>query len=159
MKHLDTYKQKVLNTELLEYSAKKSSLQTIRELISKGADVNCKSHTGETPLMKASKVMFYNAVKLFIENGADVNAVTLSNHNALIRLAASIPVYSFDKKQSPKKIVDLLVTSGIDLTVKDKINNIDAFELNPAIGEYVMSKFPKECEEYIMKKDSEKYNI
>jgi len=78
MKYIKTYEklrlgtQKDFNNALLKYCRKKESLQLIRSLLYKGADINCKDSQGLTPLLIASNSRFYSAVKLLIEKGASL---------------------------------------------------------------------------------------
>lgn len=54
------------------------NLQNVEKLISKGADVNCLSKSGDTPLTAACKNEHYNVAKLLLEKGADPNQ--MDNH-------------------------------------------------------------------------------
>ncbi len=51
----------------------------MRELIKAGANVNCTGFDYDTPLINASKKIFYSGIKLLIDNGADVNLTNKFN--------------------------------------------------------------------------------
>ncbi|MDO5764839.1 MAG: ankyrin repeat domain-containing protein [Elusimicrobiales bacterium] len=57
-------------------------LDKVRELIDAGADLNLELFS-ETPLLKAIKGKYAEVVKVLLESGADVNAVTKSGKTAL----------------------------------------------------------------------------
>ena len=59
------------------------SIKDIQEYISQGADVNATTADGYTPLMYAAMFNTAEAVRLLIENGADVNAKDFQRQTAL----------------------------------------------------------------------------
>ena len=164
MKYIKKFNtQEILNDELLELlgcCSNKSSLQKIKELISKGADVNCRDTYNRTPLMKSACYQFYEAVDLLINYGADVNAVDDNNQNALIFIVTrSIR----NLKEHVFNIIDLLINSGADISHKDNDGD-DIFHTydeksNKKLIKYISDKFPKEYEEYLFKQNIEKYNL
>lgn len=82
MKYLKTYEvnslTKQLSKRLFDYSGKKSALETIKNLIKSGADVNYQDILGDTPLINAAKSFFLSGIKVLLENGADVNQINKS---------------------------------------------------------------------------------
>ena len=144
MKYIKTFEklrvgnQKELNSALLKYSRVKESLQLIRSLIFKGADVNCKNSIGSTPLLIASQAHFYSAIKLLIEKGADVYAIDKYGNNALILLVSSNKFIN-----STKECIDLLIEKDIDLA-QTNYQDKDAFLLQTKAVEYMNYYYTKD---------------
>ena len=173
MKYIKAYeeieshlRQKLLDKELLKYSSKKSALQNMRKLISAGANVNYYDINDGTPLIEAAKSSFYSGLKLLIDNGADVNIKNRKNQTALL-IVSCLSRWAIKKyENNVKNIVDLLIINDADMNAKDTNGNdmFDYFDLNPNITnvnmrEYIKNKFPEQYNEYLIKKDVEKYNI
>lgn len=85
---------------------------TVELLLSKGADVNVKGPSGDTPLYIAVAVHEKNVVELLLAEGADVNAKTLRGETALHRAAL----------EGHKEIAELLIAKGADVDAKDYRN-------------------------------------
>ncbi|MFH1115295.1 MAG: ankyrin repeat domain-containing protein [Pseudomonadota bacterium] len=62
-----------MNEELLR-AAETGSLEQVKSLLAKGADVNAKTRLGITVLMAAVRTGNLDLVKFLVDNGADVNA-------------------------------------------------------------------------------------
>ncbi len=63
-----------LRIPILSYAIRKnSSLEVLKELIQKGADINARDSNGMTPLMVAVESGNLEAVKLLLESGALIN--------------------------------------------------------------------------------------
>lgn len=62
-------------------------LQTVKQLISLGANVNAFDRDGHTPLMMASILNWLEVVQLLIESGAELNACTSRGESALLLAA------------------------------------------------------------------------
>jgi len=156
MIHLNSYQQQSLNNELLKYSSKRSSLQKMRQLIFQGADVNYQNKSGKTALMEAVQKQFYSGVKLLLDNHVTVdtiNAVDDIGYTAINKLIA-ISNYNFEKSGS-KKIIDLLIESGADLRI-----GVDVLGGRYILArDYISEKYPEQYEEYLIKKNSETYNL
>jgi len=163
MKHIKTYTQKELDDNLLKYSAKQASLQKVRELITDGANVNCFDRIRyNTPLINASQQLNYSTIKLLIENGADINLVNKNNKNCIFYIVNQ-NTYTYTKyKNKINNIIDLLISSGINLNNKNK-SDVDIFdniqESNPFILQYIIDNYPEEYKEYLMKKTANKFNL
>jgi len=71
-------------TALLLAARPGKSLETVRLLLENGADVNGRSHDGDTPLIVASSM---ETVELLISKGADVNSKNREGLTALMRAA------------------------------------------------------------------------
>ncbi|WP_028329472.1 ankyrin repeat domain-containing protein [Brachyspira alvinipulli] len=93
----------------LIYASEKGNINIMQYLIDNGIDVNGKAdENGDTPLLWAvTGENPYEASKLLIENGADVNATNNSGVAPATILAASTP-----------KVVKLLKDNGADLDTK-----------------------------------------
>lgn len=105
-----------------------TDLQTVRALVDRGANVSQAARDGSTPLMIASgfgaravsdddeftdlgpRADPLDAVKLFVEKGADVNAANNLGNTALHYAAL----------QGNERIVEFLVSKGAKLDVKNK---------------------------------------
>ena len=93
----------------LIYASEKGNINIMQYLIDNGIDVNGKADdNGDTPLLWAVTGQNpYEASKLLIENGADVNATNNSGVAPATILAGSVP-----------KVVKLLKDNGADLDKK-----------------------------------------
>ena len=86
------------------------SLEEIKELLKKGADVNASDKYGRTALMMAARLGTLDVVKCLVEHGADFEAKDKDGWTALIKAAI------FGKLD----VVKCLAECGADLDVKDK---------------------------------------
>ena len=69
---------------LLYFAVRKGAIETMKLLISRGADMNIRSSGfGKTPLFQAAFQGRFEAAKLLVEHGADVNAQDDYGENAL----------------------------------------------------------------------------
>ena len=93
----------------LMHAAALGSIDTMRLLLDKGADVNAKSAAGATALMWAAADPA--KVKLLVERGADVKAVSESGRTALLLAAMS---------DQSAETVRLLLERGADAKVLDR---------------------------------------
>ncbi len=84
-------------------------VNTMKTLITAGADVNLRVNNGVTPLMAACGP-FPAAVQLLLDNGANVNA---TDHNENFTAL----MYAATEGLSP--IVDILLKAGADPSMKD----------------------------------------
>jgi len=163
MKHIVTYTQKELNSELLEYSENKASTQKVRELILDGADVNCfDASKSRTPLIKAVLKLNYSIIKLLIENNADVNLTNRFNETCLFFITHNGNYTYKILKKNIDNIIDLLMKSGIDMKIEnlkgeDIFSKIDTS--NPIILQHIIETYPERYKEYLMKKTANKFNI
>jgi ankyrin repeat protein len=93
----------------LMHAAAIGSLDTMRLLLDKGADVNARNAAGATALMWA--VTDLSKVRLLVDRGADVKAASSLGHTALELAAMS---------DGSVEIVRLLLTHGADPKAVDK---------------------------------------
>ena len=97
-------------TALLITFANAGSLETVRLLVSKGADAKAVGAAGRTGLIMAAGANDLDMVRYFIEQGANVNAVNttdISGHTALMAAAA----------QNNTAMVRLLLDKGADVNM------------------------------------------
>ena len=135
-------------------------MQNVKQLLKDGVNPNFRDYSGATPLHKACSAKFTSAVKLLIENGADVNAQNNSKNTPLIFTMASIG-YRFTKDSNVKTIISLLLNAGADLSIKNNLGQ-DPIMLNKfdkKVEEFIEEQFPEKYAEYLMKKDADKYNL
>ncbi|XP_077298905.1 uncharacterized protein LOC143920079 isoform X1 [Arctopsyche grandis] len=108
------------------------SLDVVKFLVEKGADVNCKDQFNDTPLLNAIKYSDINVVRLLFENGADMNCKNCLDETPL-HLAAKI---------GNEEIVKYLVTKNAK-NIKNFENNtpldVAVFRGHDKIVEILMS--------------------
>lgn len=98
-----------INDDLFE-KCKQGDLESVKLLISQGADVNAEDRSwGDTPLIVAIQKSHEAIVKFLIEQGANVNFKKKKNGETPLIIAC--------EKGSPD-IVNLLITSGVDVNVE-----------------------------------------
>jgi len=96
---------------LLNTACRKNSIQMVKLLLAKGADVNLADDRGDTPLMLAAlHARTPEIVKLLVQKGADINAV--SDDGSSILDHAVIGVVS---SQGSMQAVKFLVDQGLDV--------------------------------------------
>jgi len=71
-------------TDSLFKAVKEGSLERVKRLVDKGADVNLRAPSGSTPLMYAADGNKIDIVRFLLTRGADVNAKNGTNNTALI---------------------------------------------------------------------------
>lgn len=103
--------KKILNTAV-RVAAREGRVDVLNEYIKKGADINSPSDQEMTALMYAALNCRTEAVRLLIKNRAKVNMRDSKGRTALMLAARASCVPA---------IRVLLHTSGIDLTLRDRI--------------------------------------
>lgn len=91
-------------------AANSNHLDTIKFLISRGANINATRNTGHTALMVASKTGSEKVVEYLIQNGADINLITNEGADAFI--------YATQYGNVP--CAALLLEAGADINHMDK---------------------------------------
>lgn len=81
------------------------------ELIQHGAEINCSTLTGATPLHTAADNGNFDAIKILLIYGADVNSVYQSNGRTALHLAAFV---------GNLKCVKKLIKSGAGILLEDR---------------------------------------
>jgi hypothetical protein len=114
--------------------------EEIEDLIQKGADINVKDETGETPLYRAVFNREMDAVKVLLAHGADVNVKENDGWTALMWAAY----------KGSKDIVQMLLEKGADVNIE---NNYGSRVWDGCDREIV-----KVINEHIKKNGGEPYN-
>ena len=102
------------NQNLIE-AVRARNLQSVKEILKAGADVNAADDGGYTALMLAALFGLEDMVEFLISQGADVNAATGWGATALTRAA----------QDGKKEIVELLLSSSADVN-KQEYDGADA---------------------------------
>jgi len=101
-------------TKSLHQAAVSGDINRVKELLTKGADINLKNRQGWTPLHAAVWNQKQDIAKLLIEKGADVNVKDRSSRTAL----------QFAADTGQKEIVELLLANKADVnTVSARAEN------------------------------------
>jgi len=161
MRHIKTYTQKELDEDLLKYSQNNSALQKMRELIKDGANIDCVDVIHRTSLIIATNYLNYSIIKLLLENGADINIVDKYGDNCLFYIVKQDNYTYHTLMNKINIIVDLIITHGIDMNIKNN-NNKDIFGLtnaNPFILQYIIDNYPEKYKDYLLKKEADKFNL
>ena len=90
-------------------TVKNEDFESVKILISAGADVNASNSRGWTPLHQASRKGYFEIVKYLVDNGADVNAPKNDSWTPL-HLASTYGDF---------EIVKYLVENGADVNASD----------------------------------------
>lgn len=101
-----------LNNELLETVVIAKKAKDIKDLILKGADVNCVNESGMTPLLLAAQYNSAVAVlNALIKNGAAIDVVEPEYKSTALHLAAN--------NNTNPKIISTLISNGCSLEEKN----------------------------------------
>lgn len=96
-------------------------LQELKNLIEGGVDVDTKDSQGTTPLIEASSLRREDIVRYLLSKNANVNA-----RNFLGRSALHVAYYlSF--RSPPTTIVELLLSAGADVNIRDENGDTPLF--------------------------------
>ncbi len=93
------------------------SLEEIKELLKKGADMEAKNRYGRTVLMTAAEWGHLDVVKYLIENGADLEAIDRDRQTALFCAA----------KNETLEVCQYLIEQGADVKAKDNCGETALF--------------------------------
>lgn len=118
---------------LLKSVIEKGSLDTIKYLVSKGADINAKDSDGKAPLHWAIKEENLDIIECLISNGADVNAKDKYDktplHWAIGEVSLDITkhkdsYFAISADQAVARmgklyIIDYLILNGADVNAKN----------------------------------------
>lgn len=99
-----------LNKALLDYDTYRD-IAKVRNLISRGADVNAKTSDGQTPLHFAVHYGSKEVVELLVAKGADVNAIAKGSYR-------QTPLH---EAGANKKAAEVLISEGAYVNIKDGI--------------------------------------
>jgi ankyrin repeat protein len=152
MKYIKTYENNNLEDHLIN-SIKSGRLYKVKELIEKkGVDKNFKDRNSSTPLMLAIILEKKDIVKYLLSINVDLNIQDYRGNTALM-LAAMHSLQNFDS------LCDL-IDAGADwfLENKSKENFLD-FMLFKHLKDRLINKYPDKYENYLLKKEADKYNL
>ena len=131
----------------------------LSELLSKykkrNVNINFDYNGGFTPLdysiLHRSSIKI---IKMLIDYGADINKQNISGVTPLMFASSRVKMdfHNFD-------IVIFLIKAGADWNIKDK-HNLDFLDYLPEEKErYILKNFRIEYENYLIKKNADKYNL
>ena len=111
--------RKILIQNLFMNAISDNDLEEVKLLINAGVDINATNDHGVTPLLFA---VVYNAesgdmVKLLLENGADVNAQSVSDGYTALMHAVKLVDF---RQENRAKIVEMLLKAGADVNIQNK---------------------------------------
>ena len=101
--------------DFLLLAAETEDLSGLKELISKGVDVNLCNPYGQSPLILAAEENFTNGVEFLIHSGADLKRDGISALHAAI-------------SRDHLEIAEILVSNGVSLTSIDSSNGWTALD-------------------------------
>jgi ankyrin repeat protein len=120
--------QKNLNSALIK-SVKKGNLETLKNLLDQGADIDCANDLGDRPITLAVENQNLGIIKALLKRGADVNA---KDGNSRTPLMLAMECQDLRKK-SAKQIFETLLDQCPNLATEDVDGNTalsDAAEAN-----------------------------
>ncbi|SVC81365.1 uncharacterized protein METZ01_LOCUS334219, partial [marine metagenome] len=101
--------------ELLHKAAILGNIETVKQHLADGADVNAMDKGDQTPLHRAAIYGHKEIAELLIANGADVNAKNEDGYTPLLSAVGLLANHA-----RSLGIVELLIAKGADLSVKTK---------------------------------------
>lgn len=104
--------EKAARPQALLSAVYNNNIEKVKELLSKGTDINTKDNDKMTPLLIATEKGYIEIAKLLIEKGADINAKNDKGITALI--------FASDEK-GDINILKLLLDKGADINAKDNV--------------------------------------
>ena len=103
---------------------RKKALKVLKNLISRGANINHNNSLGKTPLMGASEIGYFEAVNLLIKSGAKINQKDKSGNTALIIAAQNNKidvVKALLKARANRKIKNKAGVTALDVALDKDI--------------------------------------
>jgi len=106
----------------------------------------------DSKLFNSIRDNLYNLSKDLINQGADVNTEFFGFTSLLFYLCK----YEFPEKN----IIELLINNGAGLTVKNNLGRdiVDMLKIRN-LFDFFIEKYPDKYKEYIINKETEKYNL
>ncbi|KAK8135510.1 hypothetical protein PG984_003450 [Apiospora sp. TS-2023a] len=115
----ETLIKKFEGISLLHHAAKIGDVKAIERLLKHNASVDIRSSKQDTPLMMAVMANHFEAAKMLVENGADVNVMSKQYNNATAVIQAA--------KAGSLPMVHLLCRNGANVKHKTPQDNMSAF--------------------------------
>lgn len=162
MKYIKQYEIKIMpfeaQKEIVNASSNNDDVK-LNKLIKKykGESIDFNYNKGYTPLLYAAMFDCEKTTKILIDNGADINKKS-DNCETPLMLAA---------KRNNRKVLELLLNSGADWFIKND-NKYDPIYFDNTFIEYIPTKgtekwiagkYPEQYKEYLIRKESDKYNL
>ncbi|AZL90016.1 ankyrin repeat protein [Megavirus baoshan] len=96
------------------------SVKIIKLLLKKGIDINNQSKLGTTCLSLAFQYANLNIINILLKKGADAKFITKNKKNALMLLCDN---YCYEEYKKLKKIINILLDSGININSQDNLGD------------------------------------
>jgi cytohesin len=112
---LDLTDSPIIREAELSMAAEEGNIETVKQLLAAGRDVNTKAYGGRTPLHHAAGYGHKEIAELLIAKGADVNA-----RNELMDATPLFMRLPFGAAAGHKEIIELLIAKGADVNARDK---------------------------------------
>jgi len=183
MKYIKKF-EKTYSNELF-FAVECDDIALIEVLIYSGADINCTNYINNTPLIAAAYNNKIEIVKLLIEAGADLNIQNNDGHTALIFASifgyielvkllidagANLNIHNIHHQQRDTaltvaayrqniEVIKLLIKAGADWNFKNDENKYFLDYLDDKDKNEIEKLDPEKYNEYLMKKNAEKYNL
>jgi len=113
----------------LRIATKTNNVESVKSLITKGADIESTNKKGKTPLIIAAQFNALDAAKVLVEAGANLNV----QHNN-----GGTPLF-FAAKNDSVKVAQLLLANGANSTIKNT-EGYTPYEIARENGSYLIEK-------------------
>ena len=137
---------------LIDY-IKNDKTKEIKDLIESGVDVNMSNKNGNTALMYAAAFNKDILIKILIKAGAKLD--TQNNYDKTALIYAS---KSYNSEYIHIEIIKLLIDAGADWNIKDEDDRDFLYYLDKK-KDFIIDLYPEQYKNYLIKKDSGKYNL
>jgi len=108
---------------LLNTACNSNSIEIVKLLLAKGADVNLSGHGGYTPMMYAAEsAITIEIMELLIEKGSDINPIAQDGVNALIKA-----IFGVLSDSGSIDAVQLLIDKGMDVNYAIEAENANGY--------------------------------
>jgi len=149
MKYIKKF-EKAFESSLMD-DINNNNIVHIKRLIDSGVDLDVQDNEGDTALTWAAYKSNKEIVELLITAGASLNVQDNDGNTALI--------LSLFKNNNNIEIAKILTKAGADWSIKNN-DGYDFFNwLIPVKQEQIIKLYPKKYKEYLINKDSKKFNI
>jgi len=137
------------NVDDLIVAVNNEDFDLIEEIIDSGVDLNSHKKHSFTPL-HAAVYIGVGMIDLLLAAGADINAKNTNSQDTALIYAA---------RNGNLDVIFKLIDSGANWNDVDQYENDFLNCLNIHHKEIVIQKYPEEYQNYLIKKEVEKYNL